>query len=175
MLKLEIIITVANRVKKVTSGTAKEWMETDPAYYREFSQMIDKTLAAIEQERMSELEALQLASEMRNQETSGYRADIPEKLHQLRDAPAYYGVVKETIQTDRLTTDDLAEMAIRIEELIEGQKITDWENNSDVQNQMRNTIEEYLYELEDEVDLQLTNAELDEIIEQVVDIARKRS
>ena len=53
-------------------------METDPAYYRNFSQMIEETLQAIEQERMSELEALELAESLREQETSGYRQDIPQ-------------------------------------------------------------------------------------------------
>ena len=59
---------ILNHLKR----TAIERMETDPAYYREFSQMIDETLAAIEQERMSELEALQQASEMRDLETVSY-------------------------------------------------------------------------------------------------------
>lgn len=58
---------ILNHLKR----TALEKMETDPAYYRNFSQMIEETLQTIEQGRMSELEALEQARHIRDQETNG--------------------------------------------------------------------------------------------------------
>jgi type I restriction enzyme R subunit len=161
---------ILNHLKR----TALEKMETDPAYYRNFSQMIEETLQAIELGRMSELEALEQARAMRDQETSGYRQDIPQRLRNLRDAPAYYGVVRECLQ-ERLSQEVLADMAIQAETIIEKNKIRDWANNADVLNGMRNAIEDYLYDLEKEQGIRFSNVELDEIIEQVIDIARKRA
>ena len=40
---------------------------------------------------------------------------------------------------------------------------------------MRNAIEDYLYEVEAAQKVRFSNVELDEIIEQVIDIARKRA
>jgi type I restriction enzyme R subunit len=162
---------ILNHLKR----TAIEKMETDPAYYRNFSQLIEETLKAIEEERMSELEALDFAKSLKDQETSGYRKDIPQRLRKLRDAPAYYGVVRETLSYDRLSEEVLTDIAIQVEALIEGQKIRDWVDNPDVLNHMRNQIEDYLYAVEGEQDTRFSNVELDEIIEQVIDIARKRS
>jgi len=161
---------ILNHLKR----TALEKMETDPAYYRNFSQMIEETLRAIAQERMNELEALRLAKSMQQEETTGYRQDIPQRLRKLRDAPAYYGVVHETLK-DRLSQDVLAEIASQIETLIEANKIRDWVDNPDVLNRMRNTIEDYLYDIEKVQEIRFSNVELDEIIEQVIDIARRRA
>ncbi len=154
--------------------TALERMETDPAYYRNFSQMIEETLQAIEFGRMSELEALEQAKNMRDQEISGYRQDVPQRLRNFRDAPAYYGVVRESLST-RLGEDALVDMATQVEAIIEKLKIRDWANNPDVLNQMRNAIEDYLYDVEKGQTIRFSNVELDEIIEQVIDIARKRA
>lgn len=162
---------ILNHLKR----TALEKMETDPAYYRNFSQMIEDTLRAIEQERMSELEGLELANKLRQQETSGYRQDVPQRLRKLRDAPAYYGVVRETLAEDRLPEEIKAEIAIQIETLIERHKIRDWVDNPDVLNRMRNEIEDYLYSIGETQGMRFSNIELDEIIEQVIDIARKRA
>ena len=161
---------ILNHLKR----TAVEKMETDPAYYRNYSQMIQETLQAIEQERMDELEALEHAKSLQQQETSGYRQDIPHQLRNLRDAPAYYGVMRETPK-NQLSEDIRVEMAIQIEALIEKNKIRDWVDNPDVLNNMRNSIEDYLYDIEKGHQVRFNNIELDEIIEQVVDIARKRA
>ncbi len=137
--------------------------------------MIEETLKAIKDERMSELEALEFAEGLQEQETSGYRQDVPQRLRKLRDAPAYYGIVRDTLPDGCLSEDVLAEIAVQVEALIEGHKIRDWEDNPDVHNSMRNEIEDYLYAIEEAQGVRFSNVELDEIIEQVIDIARKRS
>lgn len=161
---------ILNHLKR----TALENMETDPAYYRNFSQLIEETLKEIAEGRMDELKALQKAKSLREQETSGVRYDIPQLLRQLRDAPAYYGVLSETLKDGRLSKDVLAEIAVCVETLIEENKIRDWVDNPDVKNTMRNGIEDYLYIIEGEQKIRFSDVELDEIIEQVIDIARKR-
>jgi type I restriction enzyme, R subunit len=161
---------ILNHLKR----TALEKMELDPAHYRDFSKLIEETLTAIEEGRMSELEGLKIAKNLRDQETSGYRQDIPQRLRKLRDAPAYYGIVKETLP-DRLPTDVLAEMSAQIEVIIERHKIRDWTQNDDAQNDMRNALDDYLYAIGDSHNILLSDVELDEIVEQVIDIARKRA
>jgi type I restriction enzyme R subunit len=74
-----------------------------------------------------------------------------------------------------LSEEVFADMAVQVEAMIEKHKIRDWENNLDGLNQMRNAIEDYLYDIEKTQDIRFSNVELDEIIEQVIDIARKRA
>jgi len=162
---------ILNHLKR----TAIEKMETDPAYYRDFSKMIEDTLQDIADGRMSELEALETAKGYKEQETSGYRQDVPQRLRKLRDAPAYYGVLRESLPKERLPERVRAEIAERMEQIVESKKIRDWFDNQDVHNSMWVAIEEYLYEIEDTHEVRFSNVELDEIVEQVIDIARKRA
>ena len=124
---------------------------------------------------MSELEALKEAEDLREQELSGRRSDLPGLLRQYRDAPAYYGVLREVLDAGRLSEELQAEMAIRIEELIEARKITDWVNNLDLRKQMENDLDDYLYQVEEKQGIRFSDVELDDIISQVIDIARKRA
>jgi type I restriction enzyme R subunit len=162
---------ILNHLKR----TALENMETDPAYYRKFSQMVEDTLKAIEAGRLSELEALKIATELRDEEVTGTRKDLPGELHKFRDAPAYFGIMEEILGSDRLSRNQMGEIAIEIEKIIEARKIRDWVYNSDVHNQMANDIEDYLYTIEDDQQIKFSPVELDEITEQVIDIARKRA
>jgi len=161
---------ILNHLKR----TAIERMELDPAYYQDFSRLIIETLKEIEEGRINELEALEKAKNLKEIATSGYRRDIPERLRDLRDAPAYYGVIKITLP-DRLSEALMAEISAQVELIIEDNKIRDWENNLDVLNRMRIAIEDYLYAIETEHSIRFSNVELDEIVEQVIDIARKRA
>jgi type I restriction enzyme, R subunit len=82
--------------------------------------------------------------------------------------------VRESLR-GRLLDDVLAEIAVQLETLIEQNKIRDWVDNPDVLNHMRNSIEDYLYDIEKAQQVRFSNVELDEIIERVIDIARKRA
>lgn len=162
---------ILNRLKR----TAYENMERDPFYYQRFSQLIEQTLEEIADGRIQELEALEKASQYQDEIYSGYRQDLPEQLHALRDAPAYYGVVKESLDDKQVSTDIQIEMVVEIERIIENLKIVDWTDNRDVRNQMWGKIEDYLYRVGEEHSLVISAELMDEIIGQVIEIARKRS
>jgi type I restriction enzyme R subunit len=161
---------ILNHLKR----TAIEKLETDPAYYRRFSQLIDQTLADIRAGRLDALEALRQAEGLRDQAVTGQRSDLPRQLHRLRDAPAYYGVLNEVLN-GQLSADCLADMAIRIEQVIEQHKIRDWMYNADVQRNMEIALDDYLCEVEAEQDIRFGNDDLTAIIGQVIDVAKKRA
>jgi type I restriction enzyme R subunit len=85
--------------------------------------------------------------------------------------------VKEVMEkhgTDGDTRGLWSEAAIGLEDIVRDRKIVNWETNADVQNEMRNAIEEYLFELKDKRGLNLTFDEVDAIMEQCLDIAKLR-
>jgi type I restriction enzyme R subunit len=111
---------------------------------------------------------------------SGRDASLPEKLHRYRDASAYYGVIHEplgqyTVSTPQLTVDDLiADVAIRLEQIIEEKKIRDWTTNLDVQNEIKLAIEDYLYSVKGRHDIPLTGVDIDLILDNVIEVAKQR-
>jgi len=162
---------ILNRLKR----TVYDNMERDPFYYQKFSQLIEQTLEEIAEGRIQELEALEKASQYQDEIFSGYRQDLPEQLRALRDAPAYYGVVKESLDKKQISTDMQVEITVEIERIIEDLKIVDWTDNRDVRNQMWGKIEDYLYQVGEEHSLDISAEVMDEMIGQVIEIARKRS
>jgi type I restriction enzyme R subunit len=50
----------------------------------------------------------------------------------------------------------------------------DWVNNRDIQNMMLNKIEEYLYQVKDQQGISLSYDDIDSIMEQSLNVAKRR-
>jgi len=61
-----------------------------------------------------------------------------------------------------------------MDKIIRDRLIVNWENNTDVQNQMRTAIEDFLFELKDKHQLDLSFDDIDLIMEQCLDVAKVR-
>lgn len=167
--------TIAHQMKRVIT----ERMEQDPAYYKSFADLIDETIADYKQGRIDEAHYLEKMRQQHQRFVSGQRDSTPSKLRQHKHAAAYYGMIQAPILAhvgEGMDADELsADMAIRIEEIIEDRKIRDWTNNPDVQSAMENDIEDYLFSIKGRYDLPLTLDEIDHILEQVIHIAKQRN
>ena len=168
--------TIAHRVKR----TVTENMEKDPAFYTRFSRLIDETIRAYREGRLNEAEYLQRVTKIMHTVRSGKDASIPEKLHRYEDAPAYYGVIHDQLVQYNVggvhsTPDDLAaDVAIRLEEIIEERKIRDWTTSLDQQNEMKREMEDYLYNVKKRHDIPLKGGDMDVILDSVIDVAKQR-
>ena len=168
--------TIAHRVKR----SVTENMERDPAFYEKFSRLIEETIAAYRQGRISEAEYLKRANEILRAVQSGRDADTPQKLYRYRDAPAYYGAIRDpivqyTVEDPAVDMNELvADVAIRLEQIIEARKIRDWTTNPDVQRQIKRAMDEYLYSVKGRYDVPLTHGDIQVILDSVVEIAKQR-
>ena len=69
----------------------------------------------------------------------------------------------------------IADVAIRQEEIIEGHKITDWENNHDVKQQIKSELDETFYEVERLSGVEFATDELDLMLDRVMEVAKART
>ncbi len=163
---------ILHRLKK----TVRERMDEDPAFYRKFSQMIDETLQAYREGRLTEAEKFQQASDYLVQIRDGKDTTLPSQLHQYNHARAYFGELRDISETYGfdVQSNTLASLAIDFEEAIEDRKIRDWTMNNDVQDQMRNDIEDCLFDFQDKFEISIPNGSIDIIIEKMIDIAIER-
>lgn len=162
--------TIAHQMKR----TISERMEEDPAFYRRFSQLIEETIAAYKDGRITEIEYFQKMKQGMQEMREGRAADLPPQLHPYRDAPAYYGVIKEPLAAYHVDNGRAADIAIKLESIIEKHKVRDWVGNPDVENQIRNDMEDYLFTLRDTAGISLKEGDIDEIMDAVINIAQKR-
>jgi hypothetical protein len=65
-------------------------------------------------------------------------------------------------------------MAVQIDEAIKSRRVVDWRTNPDVQNEMRNAIDDLLYEARSKKGVPLSAQDMDAIIERALEIAKNR-
>jgi type I restriction enzyme R subunit len=155
--------TIANRVKR----TLIDHMDRDPATYRRFGQMIDDTIQSYRDGRINEVEYLKRMQETLADVQQGAVRDVPAKLTSYPAAQPYWSQLRELalpFDVDAAASpngDLLADMAIALERIIAERKVRDWTRNSDVQNAMRNELEDYLYDLRASKNVDLAPTEMD--------------
>lgn len=176
--KLENVASKADTIAYRTKKTISERMQEDPAFYKKFSQMLEDAIRAFREQRLSDADYLLKVSEISDSVKNRTGDDIPEQLEHHEVAKAFYGVLLDTFSKyadDKFEPMDAsADAGLAIDEIINKLKIVNWVNNSDIQNQMMNRIEDYLFELKDTRGFELTFDDIDRLLEFLLDIARVR-
>ena len=166
--------TIAHRTKK----TISERMDEDPAFYRKFSEMLVDAIRAFREKRLADADYLAKVTEIAEAIRSRSGDTLPEPLRNHDVARAFYGIVQEVLAQHSGQDVDLpsigAAIALKIDEIIQQEKIVNWTTNLDVQNRMKNKIEDYLHDQEEESSLGLSFDEIDLIMEKCLDIGRRR-
>jgi hypothetical protein len=67
-----------------------------------------------------------------------------------------------------------ADVAVKIDDAIQSRIVVDWRGNFDIQNDMRNAIDDLLYDAKANQGMLLSTQDMDSIIERALDIARNR-
>jgi type I restriction enzyme R subunit len=165
--------TIAHRTKK----TIEERMDDDPAFYRRFSEMLEDAIRAFREQRLADRDYLAKVTEIEEAVVSRKDNDLPESIRQRDVAKAFYGVVREMLaphQVDGDAFDAMADTAAQIDDIVLKERIVNWTTNTDVQNRMRNEIEDALFDFKSRTGVDLTFDAIDSILEKCLDIARRR-
>jgi type I restriction enzyme, R subunit len=192
----------ADLIASATKKTIAVRMEEDPAFYRKFSDLLQQTIADFRVKRISETEYLKKSQQIWNSIVNRQSDDVPSILVGNADAIAFFGLLKPFIESgsvnvaqssDRVaeaagnynvSSSEMpvtsaeqiaAEAAQAILEIIQNRSIVDWANNEEVQKDMMNQIDDYLYDvLLDQYKINLKPDEMDAIIERSLQLARNR-
>ena len=183
--------TIAHATKKVIT----EKMDEDPAFYEKFSKLIQQAIEDFRAKRISDLDYLNKAKDIRNRVAFRVHDDVPDKLSGNEDAMAYFGVltpflasaecsvmkdelkVNSGLKTHNSVFDETAaDTALAIQAILEKHnKVHFWEDE-DAQKQVINEIDDYLYdELKTERGIELSLDQMDALIEKVLQVAKHRN
>jgi type I restriction enzyme R subunit len=166
--------TIANRTKKAIA----EKMEEDPSFYLSSSKSLDDVIVAWREGRIAAAESLKRVTEVMNKVRDRSGADLPPELRNRDAAMTFYGMVNEVLGKLKTPPPDArkiaTELAIEIDRIVRERRVVDWTLNPDVQNEMRNQIEDCLYELKKHRGIDLSFNDLDSIIENSINIARSK-
>lgn len=187
--EVEKIVGKVAKADTIASRTAKyinESMETDPAFFKKFSKMLEEAIEEYKLGRISEAEYLQRAENIMHQVLSHTDSEIPESLQNNNAGRAYFGLSLEVYKAvckndDRFDVSKLALItATKIDEIIkkniftDGTLMVDWTAKSTLKSSMKLEIEDFLIDdIKRKYDVPLTFDDMDSIIDRSVDVATK--
>lgn len=175
-------VTDASKADRIASATRRaitEKMEEDPTFYRQFSELLEETIRDYRDKRLSEREFLAKVMAVASKVARKERADNgPEIIRGNEDALAFFGVLKPAVTGNdeaTLGADEIASIALAIVDIIKSRHIVGVWSNEVVQNDMRNAIDDYFFDvLRDENGIELPLETLNDLEDRLMALARAR-
>ncbi|MDE2751541.1 MAG: DEAD/DEAH box helicase family protein, partial [Gemmatimonadota bacterium] len=175
-------ITSASKADRIASATRRaitERMDLDPAFYERFSKLLEDTIEEYREKRKSESDYLDGVVKIASKVARGHEErHVPAALRGNDHGMAFYGIFKGTLKDncgEALGDDETAEVALAVMDIIHERHIVDVWSNETAQNDMRNTIDDYFYDvLRDEKGIELTEAQMDDLLAQIMRLAEAR-
>jgi type I restriction enzyme R subunit len=175
-------VSEASRADRIASATRRaitEKMDEDPTFYKQFSELLEETIRAYRERRLSEREYLNSVVDLASKVARKDRGqDVPESIRGDEDAQAFFGILDGQLRTkgDSLVGgDDAAAIAQQIIDIIKSHLIVDIWSNEVAQNNLRNAIDDYFFDvLRDEQGIDLPVEVLDDLERKIMDLARAR-
>ena len=169
----------ADMIAHATKRAITEHLEEDPAFFEKFSKLIQQAIDDYRAGRISDLQYLKKASEIKDAVVDRKVDDVPAVLHGNDHAIACFGVLEpyfgRHISDAAQAKDVAANAAVSIWAIVERNKVVGFWDNLDAQRRTMNEMDDFLYdEIRGERGIPLTTEEMDEIIDRSMQLARHR-
>ena len=165
-------LMILHRTKKYISDN----MEKDRVFYERLSKLLQDTLKKYQENRISEAELLQQAYKLKDEALTRTGDELPLSLEGKEEAKAFFGILKKVLEEKsdlrEGNINKLADMSIKISEIIEEHRIVDWFKNMDIQNRIKNKIEDYIYEQKESLGILVDFDSIDRIMEESIKTAK---
>jgi type I restriction enzyme R subunit len=175
-------ITVASKADRIASATKRtitERMEEDPAFYMQFSEMLEETIRAYREHRLSEKDYLNNVIDIASRVAArDHGRQLPSSIRGNDDAAAFYGILEPIIAPNEKVgerKEDAAEVALALIAIIRSHLIVDVWSNDLAKNKMRNAIDDYFFDVvRDQKGIALDDEQLDALQAKIMNLARAR-
>ncbi|MEN5059986.1 HsdR family type I site-specific deoxyribonuclease [Luteimonas sp. TWI1416] len=169
----------ADRIASATSRAITEKMDEDPTFYKQFSELLEETIRAYREKRLSERDYLRNVVDLASKVARKDRGrNVPQAIRGDEDAQALFGVLGDQLRSAEdspMPSAAVASVALDLVEIIRSHLIVDIWSNEVAQNKLRNAIDDYFFDvLRDEKGVNLPVEMLDELELAIMSLARAR-
>ena len=169
----------ADRIASATRRAITEKMEEDPSFYQRFSEMLTKTISDYREKRISERDYLNTVVDLASKVASKDRGrSVPDLIKGNDDGQAFFGVLEgffDDTGHKKIDETETAHIALAIIDIIKAHHIVDVWGNDIAQNNMRNAIDDYFFDvLRDQKGIELPVEVMDDLEMKIMDLARAR-
>lgn len=169
----------ADRIASATRRTLTERMDEDPSFYAKFSALLEETIRDYRARRLSERDYLNSVMDLAQKVASKDRGRrVPDALRGNDDGQAFFGVLESKLERKdgtALDEADTAQVALDLVGIVRAHHIVDIWSNEVAQNQMRNAIDDYFFDvLRDQKGVAIDVETLDTLELDLMKLARAR-
>lgn len=168
----------ADRIASATRRAITEKMDQDPTLYLAFSELLTQTISDYRAKRLSEREYLRSVVDLAAKVAARDRgANVPDAIKSDEDGQAFYGILNGKLATTsgQLSADEVADISLKIIDVVKAHLIVGVWANEVAQNNMRNAIDDYFFDdVRDVKGIDLPVEMLDALEQQIMDLARAR-
>ena len=168
----------ADAIRSRMTKRISEKRDENPAYYDSFSKRIIDALNLYKEKVISEAEYLSKMREIMEDYHNGKSTvSYPERIKNNVHAQAFYGVlaaILDEADSDIITSDFIAEIALDITDIIASHSQVDWTNNTTIHDRISQDIDDLFYGYEKKYGLTLSFDIIDKIIDNVKTVALRR-
>jgi type I restriction enzyme R subunit len=162
----------AEAIAAQTERTISEKMDSDPEFYEKFSKKISEILEKMRQGKLADVEALKqmklISDDVVNKKDEG----LPEQIESQKGADVFYRNLRAELDNLNLSEDVYIATILDIFTIIKNEAIVDWYKNADVKRKMRNSIDDYLYDIvKGEKGIDIDNDQIKVVIENALLLA----
>lgn len=173
------IAAYADRIASIAKKTISENMEEDPAFYTKFSVLIQNVIDAYRQKQISDLEYLKQITETKRKLDAREHDEVPDNLVNNDNAIAAYGVIHPIVSELKLSDDIVKEISSNIasafDKILDSNSKVNFWNDEDAINNVKDLMDDYFYDvIRDEKGISIPSNIMDQIIEKVLFVERKR-
>lgn len=137
----------AEAIAAQTEKTITEKMDTDPEFYEKFSKKISEILEKMRQGKLEDVEALKQMKLIRDDVVEKKDEGLPEQIESLKGSDVFYRNLQDQFSDMGLQENVYIAIILDVFSLIKSEAIVDWYKNIDVKRHMRNSIDDYLYDV----------------------------
>ena len=183
--EVEKVIGKAAKADHIATRTVKAInikMNEDPIFYKKLSTLIKEAISDYHQHRIDEALYLQKAKEYENQFFTGKQNNVPNTIQDKPNAIAFYNLINAVLDNSFSNTLEPKEVqastALEVENCIKnsvyenGTLIIDWQTNTEIEKELKNNLDDLLFEKQQQYDTQFSFDKIDELIEEVIKIAK---
>ena len=164
-------LMILHNTKKYISDN----MEKDKTFFERLSKLLQETLDNYQKKRISETEFLKKAVQLKDEVLTRTGDQTPSSLEGNELAKAFFGILRKTLDPNlnKKSMEKLADMSLQFCQIIEKHRVVDWFKNRDIQNKIKNDIDDYLYEKKKDFSIGFDS--IDRIMEETIKTAKIHS
>jgi type I restriction enzyme R subunit len=168
----------ADMIAHRTMRSIEEKFDEDPVFYEKFSKLLKKTIDDYRKQRIDEAEYYLKAQQYMDSVINRKDDEMPEVLNNSDTAKAFYGLSNKILSEKNKHKEDIneinASIGLKIDEIFKNNLVVEWYRKDDIQNNILNEIEDFLYELKEDKKLEMNYDDIDKLLEKTLEVGKKR-